>query len=177
MEKHAVARLIGAPPGYVGFEQGGQLVDAVRTHPYAVVLLDEIEKAHHDIYNILLQVMWHLAPYAGGSDSYGYISQIPLWLQRHPFVEQPWMADVPWPNPDLTCTPLGYIAIPSHNVIVPTYSPGVPFIMANRAGTRNACPPGSAINHEYGASYRKRVPLTWPIGPSANASISTVATA
>jgi ATP-dependent Clp protease ATP-binding subunit ClpA len=56
MEKHAVARLIGAPPGYVGFEQGGQLVDAVRTHPYAVVLLDEIEKAHPDIFNILLQV-------------------------------------------------------------------------------------------------------------------------
>jgi ATP-dependent Clp protease ATP-binding subunit ClpA len=59
MEKHAVARLIGAPPGYVGFEQGGQLVDAVRTHPYSVVLLDEIEKAHGDIYNILLQVMDH----------------------------------------------------------------------------------------------------------------------
>jgi ATP-dependent Clp protease ATP-binding subunit ClpA len=59
MEKHAVARLIGAPPGYVGFEQGGQLVDAVRTHPYAVVLLDEIEKAHPDIFNILLQVMDH----------------------------------------------------------------------------------------------------------------------
>jgi ATP-dependent Clp protease ATP-binding subunit ClpA len=59
MEKHAVARLIGAPPGYVGFEQGGQLVDSVRTHPYAVVLLDEIEKAHPDIYNILLQVMDH----------------------------------------------------------------------------------------------------------------------
>ncbi len=59
MEKHAVARLIGAPPGYVGFEQGGLLVDAVRTNPYAVVLLDEIEKAHPDIYNILLQVMDH----------------------------------------------------------------------------------------------------------------------
>jgi ATP-dependent Clp protease ATP-binding subunit ClpA len=59
MEKHAIARLIGAPPGYVGFEQGGQLVDAVRTHPYSVVLLDEIEKAHQDIYNILLQVMDH----------------------------------------------------------------------------------------------------------------------
>ena len=59
MEKHAVARLIGAPPGYVGFEQGGQLVDAIRTHPYSVVLLDEIEKAHEDIYNILLQVMDH----------------------------------------------------------------------------------------------------------------------
>ena len=57
MEKHAVARLIGAPPGYVGFEQGGLLVDAVRTHPYSVVLLDEIEKAHPDVYNILLQVM------------------------------------------------------------------------------------------------------------------------
>jgi ATP-dependent Clp protease ATP-binding subunit ClpA len=59
MEKHAVARLIGAPPGYVGFEQGGLLVDSVRTHPYSVVLLDEIEKAHPDIYNILLQVMDH----------------------------------------------------------------------------------------------------------------------
>ena len=59
MEKHSVARLIGAPPGYVGFEQGGLLVDAVRTHPYAVVLLDEIEKAHPDLFNILLQVMDH----------------------------------------------------------------------------------------------------------------------
>ena len=59
MEKHAVARLIGAPPGYVGFEQGGLLVDAVRSHPYSVVLLDEIEKAHPDVYNILLQVMDH----------------------------------------------------------------------------------------------------------------------
>jgi ATP-dependent Clp protease ATP-binding subunit ClpA len=59
MEKHAVARLIGAPPGYVGFEQGGLLVDTVRTHPYSVVLLDEIEKAHPDIFNILLQVMDH----------------------------------------------------------------------------------------------------------------------
>ena len=59
MEKHAVARLIGAPPGYVGFEQGGLLVDAVSTHPYSVVLLDEFEKAHPDIFNILLQVMDH----------------------------------------------------------------------------------------------------------------------
>ena len=59
MEKHAVARLIGAPPGYIGFEQGGVLVDAVRTHPYSVVLLDEIEKAHPDVFNILLQVMDH----------------------------------------------------------------------------------------------------------------------
>tara|TARA_B100001123_G_scaffold74335_1_gene83687 strand:+ start:20344 stop:22695 length:2352 start_codon:yes stop_codon:yes gene_type:complete len=59
MEKHAVSRLIGAPPGYVGFEQGGLLVDAVRSHPYSVVLLDEIEKAHSDIFNILLQVMDH----------------------------------------------------------------------------------------------------------------------
>ena len=59
MEKHAVARLVGAPPGYVGFEQGGLLVDAVRMHPYSVVLLDEFEKAHQDIYNILLQVMDH----------------------------------------------------------------------------------------------------------------------
>jgi ATP-dependent Clp protease ATP-binding subunit ClpA len=59
MEKHAVARLIGAPPGYVGFEQGGLLVDAVRQHPYAVLLLDEIQKAHPDIFNILLQVLYH----------------------------------------------------------------------------------------------------------------------
>jgi ATP-dependent Clp protease ATP-binding subunit ClpA len=59
MEKHAVARLIGAPPGYVGFEQGGLLVDAIRAHPYSVLLLDEIEKAHPDLFNILLQVMDH----------------------------------------------------------------------------------------------------------------------
>jgi ATP-dependent Clp protease ATP-binding subunit ClpA len=59
MEKHAVARLVGAPPGYVGFEQGGLLVDAVRQHPYSVVLMDEIEKAHPDVLNILLQVMDH----------------------------------------------------------------------------------------------------------------------
>jgi ATP-dependent Clp protease ATP-binding subunit ClpA len=59
MEKHAVARLIGAPPGYVGFEQGGLLTDAVRKHPYCVLLLDEIEKAHEDMFNILLQVMDH----------------------------------------------------------------------------------------------------------------------
>ncbi|MFO7569746.1 MAG: ATP-dependent Clp protease ATP-binding subunit ClpA [Smithellaceae bacterium] len=57
MEKHAVARLIGAPPGYVGFDQGGQLTDAIRKHPYSVLLLDEIEKAHPDIFSILLQVM------------------------------------------------------------------------------------------------------------------------
>jgi ATP-dependent Clp protease ATP-binding subunit ClpA len=59
MEKHAVSRLIGAPPGYVGYEQGGLLTDAVLKHPHAVVLLDEIEKAHEDVYNILLQVMDH----------------------------------------------------------------------------------------------------------------------
>jgi len=57
MEKHTVSRLIGAPPGYVGFDQGGLLTDAVRKHPYAVLLLDEIEKAHPDIFNILLQIM------------------------------------------------------------------------------------------------------------------------
>jgi len=56
-EKHTVARLIGAPPGYVGFEEGGQLTEAVRRRPYAVLLFDEIEKAHHDIFNILLQVL------------------------------------------------------------------------------------------------------------------------
>lgn len=57
MEKHSVARLIGAPPGYVGYEEGGQLTEAVRRNPYSVILLDEIEKAHPDVFNILLQVM------------------------------------------------------------------------------------------------------------------------
>ena len=57
MEKHTVARLIGAPPGYVGFDEGGQLTEAIRRRPYSVVLLDEIEKAHNDIFNILLQVL------------------------------------------------------------------------------------------------------------------------
>jgi ATP-dependent Clp protease ATP-binding subunit ClpA len=59
MEKHAVSRLIGAPPGYVGFDQGGLLTDGVDQHPYCVLLLDEIEKAHPDVFNILLQVMDH----------------------------------------------------------------------------------------------------------------------
>ncbi len=57
MEKHAVSRLVGAPPGYVGYEEGGQLTDIVRRKPYAVILLDEIEKAHYDVFNILLQVL------------------------------------------------------------------------------------------------------------------------
>ena len=57
MEKHTVARLIGAPPGYVGFEEGGQLTEAVRRRPYSVILFDEIEKAHHEVFNILLQVL------------------------------------------------------------------------------------------------------------------------
>jgi ATP-dependent Clp protease ATP-binding subunit ClpA len=59
MERHAVSRLIGAPPGYVGFDQGGQLTEGITKHPYSVLLLDEIEKAHPDIFNILLQVMDH----------------------------------------------------------------------------------------------------------------------
>ena len=57
MEKHAVSRLVGAPPGYVGYDEGGQLTEAVRRRPYAVVLLDEIEKAHPDVFNVLLQVL------------------------------------------------------------------------------------------------------------------------
>ncbi len=57
MEKHSVARLIGSPPGYVGYEEGGQLTEAVRSHPYSVILLDEIEKAHGEVFNILLQVL------------------------------------------------------------------------------------------------------------------------
>jgi ATP-dependent Clp protease ATP-binding subunit ClpA len=59
MEKHAVSRLIGAPPGYVGFDQGGLLTDGIDQHPHCVLLLDEIEKAHPDVFNILLQVMDH----------------------------------------------------------------------------------------------------------------------
>jgi ATP-dependent Clp protease ATP-binding subunit ClpA len=59
MERHAVSRLIGAPPGYVGFEQGGLMTEAITKQPYCVLLLDEIEKAHPDIFNILLQVMDH----------------------------------------------------------------------------------------------------------------------
>jgi len=57
MEKHAVSRLIGAPPGYVGYDEGGQLTEAVRRRPYSVVLFDEIEKAHHDVFNVLLQLL------------------------------------------------------------------------------------------------------------------------
>ena len=57
MEKHSVARLIGAPPGYVGYEEGGQLTEAVRRRPYTVILLDEIEKAHPDVFNVLLQLL------------------------------------------------------------------------------------------------------------------------
>ena len=57
MEKHTVSRLVGAPPGYVGYEEGGQLTEAVRRKPYSVILLDEVEKAHHDVFNILLQVL------------------------------------------------------------------------------------------------------------------------
>ena len=59
MERHSVSRLIGAPPGYVGFDQGGLLTDAIDQHPHCVLLLDEIEKAHPDLFNILLQVMDH----------------------------------------------------------------------------------------------------------------------
>jgi ATP-dependent Clp protease ATP-binding subunit ClpB len=57
MEKHSVARLIGAPPGYVGYDEGGQLTEAVRRKPYCVILFDEIEKAHHDVFNVLLQLL------------------------------------------------------------------------------------------------------------------------
>src|SRR5690606_22014726 len=59
MEKHTVSRLIGAPPGYVGFDQGGLLTEAITRTPHAVLLLDEIEKAHPDVFNVLLQVMDH----------------------------------------------------------------------------------------------------------------------
>merc|ERR1712127_950476 len=57
MEKHTVSRLVGAPPGYVGYDQGGQLTEAVRRNPHSVILFDEVEKAHEDVLNILLQIM------------------------------------------------------------------------------------------------------------------------
>jgi len=57
MEKHSVAKLIGAPAGYVGYEEGGQLTEAVRRRPYSVILFDEVEKAHPDVFNILLQIL------------------------------------------------------------------------------------------------------------------------
>src|SRR5213082_2660793 len=57
MEKHSVSRLIGAPPGYVGYDEGGVLTEAVRRRPYQVILFDEVEKAHHDVFNVLLQVL------------------------------------------------------------------------------------------------------------------------
>ncbi len=57
MEKHAVSRLVGAPPGYVGYEEGGQLTEAIRRRPYSVILFDEIEKAHADVFNIMLQIL------------------------------------------------------------------------------------------------------------------------
>src|SRR3990167_1086217 len=59
MERHSVSRLIGAPPGYVGYDEGGLLTEAINKHPHSVVLLDEIEKAHPDVYNLLLQIMDH----------------------------------------------------------------------------------------------------------------------
>jgi ATP-dependent Clp protease ATP-binding subunit ClpC len=68
MEKHNVSRLIGAPPGYVGYEEGGQLTEKIRRRPYAVVLLDEIEKAHNDVFNMLLQIMEE----GRLTDSYGH---------------------------------------------------------------------------------------------------------
>jgi ATP-dependent Clp protease ATP-binding subunit ClpB len=61
MEKHSVSRLVGAPPGYVGYEEGGVLTEAVRRKPYSVVLFDEVEKAHPDVFNILLQVLMMVA--------------------------------------------------------------------------------------------------------------------
>jgi hypothetical protein len=71
-----------------------------------------------------------LGPYAGGSDSYGYVSQVDLWLNGHPFIDQPWMDKAPWPKSGFTFTPLGYMEDPSRHAIVPTYSPGLPFLMA-----------------------------------------------
>ena len=67
MEKHSVSRLIGSPPGYVGYDEGGQLTETVRRKPYSVVLFDEIEKAHPDVFNILLQILrrWKINRFKG----------------------------------------------------------------------------------------------------------------
>jgi hypothetical protein len=72
MEKHAVSRLIGAPPGYVGYDEGGLLTDAVRRRPYSVVLFDEIEKAHVDVFNVLLQVCVSCVC-GGGGGGWGHV--------------------------------------------------------------------------------------------------------
>jgi ATP-dependent Clp protease ATP-binding subunit ClpB len=77
MEKHSVSRLIGAPPGYVGYDEGGQLTEAVRRRPYAVILFDEVEKAHADVFNVLLQVgaLWLQTQYAACSV---WVPSVPL---------------------------------------------------------------------------------------------------
>ncbi|NIA19129.1 MAG: ATP-dependent chaperone ClpB [Xanthomonadaceae bacterium] len=113
MEKHAVSRLIGAPPGYVGFDEGGQLTEAVRRRPYSVLLFDEIEKAHHDVFNILLQILddgrltdshgrtidfkntvvimtsnigsQHILDFQGGEEQYGQMKKLVLAALRAQF--------------------------------------------------------------------------------------------
>ena len=113
MEKHAVSRLIGAPPGYVGFDEGGQLTEAVRRRPYSVLLFDEIEKAHHDVFNILLQILddgrltdshgrtidfkntvvimtsnigsQHILDFQGGEEQYGRMKELVLTALRSQF--------------------------------------------------------------------------------------------
>ena len=89
MEKHSVSRLVGAPPGYVGYEEGGQLTEAVRRKPYSVILFDEVEKAHPDVFNILLQVLddGRITRFAGpyrGLQEYDYHPDLQPRLQRHP---------------------------------------------------------------------------------------------
>ena len=76
-ERHSVSRLIGAPPGYIGYEEGGQLTEAVRHKPYSVVLLDEIEKAHPDLFNLLLQVLDDCLLYTSPSPRDGLLSRMP----------------------------------------------------------------------------------------------------
>src|SRR5207247_170931 len=89
MEKHTVSRLIGAPPGYVGFDQGGVLTDAIRKTPHALLLLDEIEKAHPDLFNILLQVMDHatLTDHTGRKADFRHVT-----VQLTPAARQ-WLAE------------------------------------------------------------------------------------
>ncbi len=89
MEKFSVQRLIGAPPGYVGYEEGGQLTEAVRRRPYSVILLDEIEKAHPDVFNILLQVLDD----GRLTDGQGRVVELFLQERDHHYDEQHWLAD------------------------------------------------------------------------------------
>jgi ATP-dependent Clp protease ATP-binding subunit ClpB len=84
MEKHSVSRLVGAPPGYVGYDEGGQLTEAVRRRPYSVILLDEIEKAHNDVFNILLQVLDDGRLTDGQGRTVDFTNTVVIMTSNHP---------------------------------------------------------------------------------------------